>query len=161
MGTRLVLQSNRALRNDALTLRFSGSFWRWRVLSDEQTGSRVPIGQRNICLDHSIDALTALQGRCHTAVTAGNRIIFFGGSLPSTNCLSVLDTRSFTSRDVVLRGEPVQRRLSHCAAAVDGCMIIVGGWSVNSQRASTTLRDCFRIEAAVSAANCGLFFVFI
>ncbi len=87
---------------------------------------------------------------------AGNSVIYFGGSLPSTNCLSVLDTRSFTSREIVLRGESVQKRLSHCAAVVDGSMIIVGGWSVNSQRASTTLRDCFRIEAAVSAALFGL-----
>ena len=93
----------------------------------------------------------AWKGRCHTAVVVGCNIIYFGGSLPSTNCISVLDTRTFKSQQITMRGDSVQKRLSHCAAVVDGSMIIVGGWSVNSVRASTTLRDCFQIQAIVSA----------
>jgi phosphatidylserine/phosphatidylglycerophosphate/cardiolipin synthase-like enzyme len=45
----------------------------------------------------------------------------------------------------------VPRRLSHCAAVVDGALIIVGGWSVNNQRLNTTLRDCYQIQPIVSS----------
>ena len=136
----------------------SCSLWKWKVVPDERTGSTASIGQRISSCYAVNDDLIVFKGRCHTAVVSGSNIIFFGGSLPSTNCLSVLDTRSFKSRDIVLSGNSIQRRLSHCAAVVDGSMIIIGGWSVNSQRASTTLRDCFQIQAHVSRKFSCLFF---
>ncbi len=116
----------------------------------------MQIGRRSSSVHVFTHALTPRKGRCHTAVAAGHSILYFGGSLPSTNCLSVLDTRTFTSREVRLRGQSVQRRLSHCAAVVDASMIVVGGWSVDNQRASETLRDCFTIDAAVSDARAWL-----
>ncbi len=131
--------------------------WKWKILPpDEQASSTISIGIRpRLCVlnYYCAHVLIKSQGRCHSAVVSGCNIIYFGGSLPSTNCLSVLDTRTFKSRQTIIGGNSVQKRLSHCAAVVDGSMIIVGGWSVNSLRASSTLQDCFQIQAMVSALS--------
>jgi hypothetical protein len=141
-----------------LRLIFCGScdVWKWKIFPDEQASSAVSIGTHLFLKPRPCSkfVLMASKGRCHTAVVVACNIIYFGGSLPSTNCISVLDTRTFKSQQITIRGDTVQKRLSHCAAVVDGSMIIVGGWSVNSQRASSTLRDCFQIRAIVSAASC-------
>lgn len=51
-----LMQAHHAL--ETLNVCFSGSFWRWKILTEAQTGSRVAIGRSCSCVRLLISVLT-------------------------------------------------------------------------------------------------------